>query len=313
MTLPLRLASCHLFTCLLPPHRRLSSSGFRPQLPSYHYPTLFCLLTFLLWLSKRVGSQHGSRRTLHSGKEFSIYDLVIGKPVQSPQYFSVAECLKERLEAQEITKIYDEPADIMPPPPSPSPSPPPSPSPLGSPRPFWQKPPRDLPAKPAKVPTTVQETRPKEAQETEVGARGRRIRGPGPQEYPPHSTSTSMLATSTFQACMGWKSQRVGRFGGSGGGFEAGALTLDAGILYTQEEPDALSGTEGFGITILIIDSHRRLIPLLGGKPKDLVGWKRITDAAAELMANGGGQTQPGELCNNTANTEITDELLAHE
>ncbi|KAJ7441234.1 hypothetical protein FB451DRAFT_1058251, partial [Mycena latifolia] len=30
-------------------------------------------------------------------------------------------------------------------------------------------------------------------------------------------------------------------------------------------------------------------------------------------VSHGGGQTEPGELCNNVANTELTDELLAHE
>ncbi|KAJ6586796.1 hypothetical protein DFH09DRAFT_1307910 [Mycena vulgaris] len=63
------------------------------------------------------------------------------------------------------------------------------------------------------------------------------------------------------------------------------------GIWYTQEEIDELSGTIDFRyvnwlgeITIPIINSHR-LIALLGGKPKDLMGWKIVTDAAAALMA----------------------------
>jgi hypothetical protein len=77
--------------------------------------------------------------------------------------------------------------------------------------------------------------------------------------------------------------------------------------VYTQEEIDRMSGTEGFTyidwlgeyvlfysfsfhsnwfprLTIPILDSHRRLIALLGGKPKDLLGWKTVTDGTAHLL-----------------------------
>jgi hypothetical protein len=76
----------------------------------------------------------------------------------------------------------------------------------------------------------------------------------------------------------------------------------------TQEEIDLLTGTLGFmyiywlgmcvqsiclipfklipmlSLTIPILDAHRRIIALLGGKPRDLEGWKATTDQAAELM-----------------------------
>ncbi|KAJ6522142.1 hypothetical protein DFH09DRAFT_938513, partial [Mycena vulgaris] len=91
-----------------------------------------------------------------------------------------------------------------------------------------------------------------------------------------------------------------------------------------------------------LLDSHRRVIALLGGMPRDLAGWKTATNGAAELLeerrnrirlteerlhhrraqdpfpaialgwSHGGGQTEPGELQNNVANTKLTDELLAH-
>ncbi|KAJ7707821.1 hypothetical protein B0H14DRAFT_3525745 [Mycena olivaceomarginata] len=61
--------------------------------------------------------------------------------------------------------------------------------------------------------------------------------------------------------------------------------------VYTQKEIDHMSGTEGFTyidwlgeLTILIIDSHRHLIALLGGKPKDLLGWKMVTNGVAHLL-----------------------------
>ncbi|KAJ7075098.1 hypothetical protein B0H15DRAFT_806410 [Mycena belliarum] len=118
---------------------------------------------------------------------------------------------------------------------------------------------------------------------------------------------------------------------------------------YTQEQVDALSGTQGFmyidwlgEATIPIVDSQRRVIAVLGGMPHDRVGWQEVTDGATRMMqertssiqltdeqlhhrraqkafpaiarglSHGGGQTEPGMLCNNTANTRLTDELLAH-
>ncbi|KAJ7309166.1 hypothetical protein DFH08DRAFT_719429, partial [Mycena albidolilacea] len=90
-----------------------------------------------------------------------------------------------------------------------------------------------------------------------------------------------------------------------------------------------------------ILDSHRRVIALLGGTPRDQAGWKAATDGAAALLEervarirlsderlhhrraqdsfpaiargllHGGGQIEPGELCNNVSNTQLTDELLA--
>jgi hypothetical protein len=76
--------------------------------------------------------------------------------------------------------------------------------------------------------------------------------------------------------------------------------------------------------------------------PRNTDGWKKLTDGAAALLcerlpriqltnerlhhcraldsfptlacgwSHGGGQTEPGELCNNVANTQLTDELLSH-
>ncbi|KAJ7209891.1 hypothetical protein B0H12DRAFT_988950, partial [Mycena haematopus] len=91
-----------------------------------------------------------------------------------------------------------------------------------------------------------------------------------------------------------------------------------------------------------LLDKHRRLIALLGGMPADVIGWKTVTDGALRLLlerlprirlsdeelhhrralesfpaiarglSHGGGQTEPGELCQNVANTKLTDELVAH-
>ncbi|KAJ7116172.1 hypothetical protein C8R43DRAFT_1091281 [Mycena crocata] len=67
-------------------------------------------------------------------------------------------------------------------------------------------------------------------------------------------------------------------------------------------------------LTVPIVDSRRRVIAVLGGMPRDLSGWKIEAYAAlARGWSHGGGQTEPGELVNNVANTLVTDELLAHD
>ncbi|KAJ7638253.1 hypothetical protein FB45DRAFT_1023053 [Roridomyces roridus] len=95
-------------------------------------------------------------------------------------------------------------------------------------------------------------------------------------------------------------------------------------------------------ITIPILNAHRRVIAVLGGRPND-PEYDRATTGAHAMMQErlphlrltrerlrhrrtrhefaavsrgpsyGTGQTEPGELCNNVTNTQITDELLAHE
>ncbi|KAJ7736636.1 hypothetical protein B0H16DRAFT_1326460, partial [Mycena metata] len=96
-------------------------------------------------------------------------------------------------------------------------------------------------------------------------------------------------------------------------------------------------------LSIPIIDSKGRIIAVLGGMPKDVEAWTVVMEEAARLLdtrvhacsftteqlhhrraqepypsisrgpSHGGGQTEPGELCNNAHNTVVTDELLAHE
>ncbi|KAK6977269.1 hypothetical protein R3P38DRAFT_2582101 [Favolaschia claudopus] len=137
------------------------------------------------------------------------------------------------------------------------------------------------------------------------------------------------------------------------GRVDSSALPSGLGpTFYTQEEIDSLTGTENFcylnwlgEISIPILDSHRRLLALLGGKPRDLEGWQKVTDDASRLLdkalstatfpeekythrraheqtpyptisrgvSYGGGQVSPGELCNTPRNERVSDELLQHE
>ncbi|KAJ7831314.1 hypothetical protein B0H14DRAFT_2266464, partial [Mycena olivaceomarginata] len=91
--------------------------------------------------------------------------------------------------------------------------------------------------------------------------------------------------------------------------------------------------------TIPLLDAQRRVIAILGGMPRDHAGWKTVTDGAAALLeehqsriklttkalhhwcaldefpaiahsvAHGGGRMEPGEVYQNDANTQLTDEL----
>ncbi|KAJ7078269.1 hypothetical protein B0H15DRAFT_804874 [Mycena belliarum] len=105
------------------------------------------------------------------------------------------------------------------------------------------------------------------------------------------------------------------------------------GRVYTREEIESLTGAKGLRYinwlgqtSIPLVDSKGRIIAVLGGMPCDLAGWKLVTDAAADLFAqrepypsisrglsHGGGQTEPGELCNNEANTALTNDFLADQ
>ncbi|KAJ6542099.1 hypothetical protein DFH09DRAFT_1089428 [Mycena vulgaris] len=122
------------------------------------------------------------------------------------------------------------------------------------------------------------------------------------------------------------------------------------GVLYTQEEVDLLTGTQGFmyiswlgRLTIPLLDAQRRVIAVLGGTPRDHAGWKKVTEGTAALLeerqprikltqealhhrraqdefpaiargvAHGGGRLEPGEVYQNATNTQLTDKLLAHD
>ncbi|KAJ7839242.1 hypothetical protein B0H14DRAFT_2787596, partial [Mycena olivaceomarginata] len=118
------------------------------------------------------------------------------------------------------------------------------------------------------------------------------------------------------------------------------------GKSYTQEDINRLANTVGFVyicwlglLTIPILNSRRRIIALLGGTPRDVEGWEKVTQGAASLLqdacgkvkltdeklqhcraqdtyaavswwvSHGGGQM----LQQNLTNTRITDDLMAHK
>ncbi|KAJ7833452.1 hypothetical protein B0H14DRAFT_3142596 [Mycena olivaceomarginata] len=308
------------------------------------------------------------RRILRLGKEFSAYDLAIGAAVSPPQYFSVADCLKQRLEAQQFTQILDEPVNIIPTPRPPSPptsspslSPPACPP---SPPPFWVA--HDFPAKQApatKLNSKKLGSKRRKRERRELDAS--QAQDPGLKTIhrerraaaKKNALQTDFDVTDLPHSTPSWIGKRSSEDGtqapnvGTLPTSSARAIRMGSRV-YTQEELDRMSGTDGFTyidwlgeLTIPIIDSHRRLIALLGGKPKDLLGWKKVTDSAAHLLesllprahftvgdslhrrahpkspypsvsrglSHGGGQIAPGELCIHPNNIEITDEMLEHE
>ncbi|KAF7342697.1 hypothetical protein MSAN_02027600 [Mycena sanguinolenta] len=252
------------------------------------------------------------RRTLRSGKEFSSFDLAVGPPVSPPQFFSVADCLKQRLEAQKITQILDEDVEIMPPC-SLSLPPPSVPSPL--PLPLTTTPPlprmtssRDLPANSSQsssAPTNALDRKKKGSKRRKKEKREREAaESSDPTLKTIHQThreaaeenvvNVGVNAAELPHTKRGWIGKILAQDGSEAPA--VGPSTPPPGLgqhSYSQEEIDHLTGTEGFDYivwlgekTVPITDSHRHLFALLGGMPKDLVAWKVVTDGAAKMMAD---------------------------
>ncbi|KAJ7742390.1 hypothetical protein B0H14DRAFT_3515115 [Mycena olivaceomarginata] len=321
------------------------------------------------------------RRTLRSGKEYSAFDLAVGRAIPSPIAFDVGQHLKEQLLEQDATGLVDEaqydaedttPYDAEDTTPfwladtsSPDAAPPPPSAPSTS-----AAPPNLLAPSSPNPPLTA-------SQRNKLKFKARRAQT---REKARELSDNPLLKAVHRKRIDGAKASALNL------GVDAGTLPhtkcawmgprpsagenvedqgesaedhepqpphhLDTGlggISYTQAEVDALSGTVGFmyiawlgKLTIPILDSHRRVIALLGGTPRNQAGWKAATDGAAALLeervarirlsderlhhcraqdsfpaiarglSHGGGQIEPGELCNNVSNTQLTDELLAN-
>ncbi|KAJ7148712.1 hypothetical protein C8R43DRAFT_952402 [Mycena crocata] len=294
------------------------------------------------------------RRTLRSGKEFSSYDLAVDRAIATPD-FDASDCLKHRITEQDTGFVHEE-EDITPfdaiPDTSPfttaSPSPPPAPMPPA---------PRLASLSAAernKIKSRARRDKKRDA--ARAASDNPLLKGINVQHVEEARASALELevdATELAHSKPAWLGSRAAGEEVFDFGEPQTPHDLETGLggmSYTQQEVDALSGTEGFmyiswlgRLSIPILDKKRRVIALLGGTPRDTLGWQTVTDGAAKLMeerrsrirltdeqlhhrraeesfpalgrgwSHGGGQMEPGELCNNIANTNLTDELLAHD
>ncbi|KAJ7690453.1 hypothetical protein B0H14DRAFT_3532294 [Mycena olivaceomarginata] len=282
------------------------------------------------------------RRTLRSGKEFSAFDLALGRAITPSVQFDFGVALEQRLLEQEATGLWDEDHTEHPVDPVDTPVDTPDSPPL---------PPSSSPSGLHPAPLSLAST-----------SANRRDSPPVPPLKAVHHKRIAQAKASALDIALDTaalphsKPAWVGSRTAEDEPFDFEDVVAPqaegtglGGVSYTQEEVDALSGTQGFTyigwlgeLTVPVVDRQRRVVITLGGMPRDRAGWKTVTEGAAALLrervsrlrlsderlhhrraldsfpalargwSHGGGQTEPGELCNNVANTRVTDELLAH-
>ncbi|KAJ7134943.1 hypothetical protein C8R43DRAFT_1132861 [Mycena crocata] len=275
------------------------------------------------------------RRTLRSGKEFSAFDLALGRAIAPPIQFDVAQCLQTRLAEQDATGVQHEPdedvvpfCDVPPPPPPPPVS---LPHTSRARRDKKRDAARDVSANPLLKSVSLKRVSKAKASALEVDVDATAL---------PHSKPSWLGSRAAGQAEFEFTPPAPPHDLSNGLGTKT----------YTQAELDAFSGTEGFmyidwlgSLTVPIVDSRRRVIAVLGGMPRDLSGWKIVTDGAFKLLqerlhrirltderlhhrraqeayaalargwSHGGDRRSRASWSNNVANTLVTDELLAHD
>ncbi|KAJ6485486.1 hypothetical protein DFH09DRAFT_1339760 [Mycena vulgaris] len=284
------------------------------------------------------------RRTLRSGKEYSVFDLAVGAPIEPAEFFDLEHCLAGRLDELEGS-CPDEPADL-------------APATLDDPdsikaQPFWINPPAldPLPA-PASTSTPPKQAALKRSSKCRCNA-ARAAAAAAAEGMPPlgkgvaqHHVDASLANSLHVDVDISLLAHSKPAFIGLRSAEEEGGL---GGRMYTREEIEALTGAKDLRyinwlgrISLPIIDAKGRIIAVLGGMPKDIAGWKIVTDTAARLFSQrvweasfteedkhhrraqepfpqitcglsyGGGQTELGELRNNDPNTRLSDDFLRH-
>ncbi|KAJ7741229.1 hypothetical protein B0H14DRAFT_2637858 [Mycena olivaceomarginata] len=290
------------------------------------------------------------RRTLRSGKEFSAFDLALGRAITPSVQFDFGVALEQRLLEQEATGLWDEDHTEHPVDPVDTPVDTPDSPPL---------PPSSSPSGLHPAPLSLASTSTLSAKDHN---KQKRDSPPVPPLKAVHHKRIAQAKASALDIALDTaalphsKPAWVGSRTAEDEPFDFEDVVAPqaegtglGGVSYTQEEVDALSGTQGFTyigwlgeLTVPVVDRQRRVVITLGGMPRDRAGWKTVTEGAAALLrervsrlrlsderlhhrraldsfpalargwSHGGGQTEPGELCNNVANTRVTDELLAH-
>ncbi|KAF8202001.1 hypothetical protein K438DRAFT_1821058 [Mycena galopus ATCC 62051] len=258
------------------------------------------------------------RRTLRSGKEFSVFDLALGICVD----FDTSKCLQWRLSEQECTGLANEPEDdssfdlpglsCVPdidiaddPLPTSSPAPnlgdsgcgsksstPPSAPPPRPPQPL----PDSLSAKERnKLKSRARRNKQRDkAQQASARPTHKAVHRKRLAETKGHYLEVYYDANGLHHSVPAW----IGSRGAEGLEFVfpdgSPASGVDCGMggrIYSQAEVDALTGTEGFLyiswlglLTIAILDSRRRVIALLGGAPQGADDWADVTERASKRM-----------------------------
>ncbi|KAJ7732875.1 hypothetical protein B0H16DRAFT_1732606 [Mycena metata] len=217
-----------------------------------------------------------------------------GPALSTPEYFDVAECLARRITEQEAAHTLDEPED------------PPDDSEDPDPLPFWINPTPSTsfyPLSPAPPPPRrMYDGPPTEMDYKKEGSKRRRARKraeeqerngiPGVKAI--HLKRQKQALGATIQVNIdvndlprtkpAWIGKRNPQDDHT---FEDGM----GGRIYTEGEIRELTGEDGMRyinwlgvLSIPIIDAHGRIIAVLGGTPRDVEGWRAITDRAATLM-----------------------------
>ncbi|KAJ7869744.1 hypothetical protein B0H14DRAFT_2571680 [Mycena olivaceomarginata] len=296
------------------------------------------------------------RWTLRSGKEYSAFDLVLGRAFQPTADFNVAQRIQQRLAEEDAGLSQEDEADdlelnlglnlnlnlnnVEPEPPQLPPAQPPA-----------------LPAAPTNASlSTKQRNKAKSHAHRDRKRDEARLASSNPavktinqkrvQEGKANHLPAGIDIADLPHSQPAW----VGLRQAQDRPFELTDAPPDptpdfsdglGGIYYTQEEVDALSGTKGFMYLRLLGLAASLLClavphatwqsgntsptvqraccvnasPAYGYHPERL-HHRRAQDSFAAIArgpSHGGGQTEPGELQNNVANTQLTDELLASE
>ncbi|KAJ7773734.1 hypothetical protein DFH07DRAFT_952772 [Mycena maculata] len=254
-------------------------------------------------------------------------------------YFDVEDCLAGRIAEQNALGLVDEPGDLITPA-------------------FWINPPLEYPdLPPATSPISAtsalkQGSKRRRRERREACASTAATSGSPPTK----SVSIRHLKDSLKQAitvqvdAQEFSHSRpvwIGMHSAEGDNDYQNGI---GGRVYMSAEIQALTGSADLTyvnwlgcLSIPIVDSKGCIIAVLGGMPRDVAGWKKVTDSASKLFAegvadgsftpaqlnhrraqepyplisrgvsHGGGQLEPGELCNNEANTELTNRFLRED
>ncbi|KAJ7790894.1 hypothetical protein B0H14DRAFT_2625553 [Mycena olivaceomarginata] len=286
------------------------------------------------------------RRTLRSGKEYSAFDLALARAWTTPVDFDFGVAIQERLVDEDLSDdfhddnahdpndppgdLHDEPSDDFHDDNAHDPNDPPGD--LHD-EPSWQPLPTHTPSPPQpSVPLSSLSA----TARNKLKSRARRDK----KRQDARASSATPILKQRIKLPLEFTRAPTPDEHTTGLG----------GVSYTQQEVDRLTGTRGLTycgwlghLSIPIVDRKRRVVGVLGGGPRDREGWKIVTDGAFALLqervphvrlsddrlhhrraqesfpalsrgwSHGGGQMEPGELCNNVANTRITDDLLAHK